>query len=106
MSANHRRSTCASPAIHASQGILWVFFRVLLVGFGLFGPGAARAPLSDDLLLLTYIVITILSNIYIGPFFEALHMILTILVSTFLIKKVQKLWAVTTVDGIWTTKKH
>jgi len=23
-----------------------VFFRVLLVGFGLFGPGAARAPLS------------------------------------------------------------
>jgi hypothetical protein len=24
--------------------ILWVFFRVLLVGFGLFGPGAARAP--------------------------------------------------------------
>jgi hypothetical protein len=26
------------------RGILWVFFRVLLVGFGLFGPGAARAP--------------------------------------------------------------
>jgi hypothetical protein len=25
-------------------GILWVFFRVLLVGFGLFGPGTARAP--------------------------------------------------------------
>jgi len=26
------------------RGILWVIFRVLLVGFGLFGPGAARAP--------------------------------------------------------------
>jgi len=26
------------------RGILWVFLRVLLVGFGLFGPGAARAP--------------------------------------------------------------
>jgi len=26
------------------RGILRVFFRVLLVGFGLFGPGAARAP--------------------------------------------------------------
>jgi len=26
------------------RGILWVFFRVLLVGFGLFGPGVARAP--------------------------------------------------------------
>jgi len=26
------------------RGILWVFFRVLLVVFGLFGPGAARAP--------------------------------------------------------------
>jgi len=26
------------------RGILWVFFRVLLVGFGLFGPSAARAP--------------------------------------------------------------
>jgi len=25
------------------RGILWVFFRVLLDGFGLFGPGAARA---------------------------------------------------------------
>jgi hypothetical protein len=25
------------------RDILWVFFRVLLVGFGLFGPGAARA---------------------------------------------------------------
>jgi len=28
------------------RGILWVIFRVLLVGFGLFGPGAARAPPS------------------------------------------------------------
>jgi len=28
------------------KGILWVIFRVLLVGFGLFGPGAARAPLQ------------------------------------------------------------
>jgi hypothetical protein len=26
------------------RGILWVFFRVLLVGFGLFRLGAARAP--------------------------------------------------------------
>jgi len=26
------------------RGILWVFFRVLLVVFGLFGLGAARAP--------------------------------------------------------------
>ena len=26
------------------RGILWVFFRVLLVGFSLFRPGAARAP--------------------------------------------------------------
>jgi len=26
------------------RGILWVFFRVLLVGFGLFRPGTARAP--------------------------------------------------------------
>jgi len=28
------------------RGILWVFFTVLLVGFGfsLFGPGVARAP--------------------------------------------------------------
>ena len=26
------------------RGILWVIFRVPLVGFGLFGPGAARAP--------------------------------------------------------------
>jgi len=26
------------------RGILWVIFRVLLVGFGLFRPGAARAP--------------------------------------------------------------
>jgi len=26
------------------RGILWGIFRVLLVGFGLFGPGAARAP--------------------------------------------------------------
>jgi len=26
------------------RGILWVIFRVLLVGFGLFGPGVARAP--------------------------------------------------------------
>jgi hypothetical protein len=25
------------------RGILWVFFRVLLVGFSLFRPGAARA---------------------------------------------------------------
>ena len=40
-------------------------------------------------------LLTLQSNIYIGPFFEALHMILTILVSTFLIGKVQKLWAAT-----------
>jgi len=26
------------------RGILWVFFRVLLVSFSLFGLGAARAP--------------------------------------------------------------
>ena len=26
------------------RGILWVFLRVLLVGFGLFGPGVARVP--------------------------------------------------------------
>jgi len=26
------------------RGILWVIFRVLLVGFGLFGPGVARTP--------------------------------------------------------------
>jgi len=29
------------------RGILWVIFRVLLVGFGLFGPGAARAPFLE-----------------------------------------------------------
>ena len=29
------------------RGILWVIFRVLLVGFGLFRPGAARALVSD-----------------------------------------------------------
>jgi len=31
------------------RGILWVFFRVLLVGFGLFGPGAARAQVKNIL---------------------------------------------------------
>jgi len=29
------------------RGILWVIFRVLLVSFGLFGPGAARAPFLE-----------------------------------------------------------
>jgi len=33
------------------RGILWVFFRVLLVGFGLFGPGAARAPSKSIIIL-------------------------------------------------------
>jgi len=32
------------------RGILWVFFRVLLVGFGLFGPGAARAPKKNPII--------------------------------------------------------
>jgi len=35
------------------RGILWVFFRVLLVGFGLFGPGAARAPYKAYTFLIT-----------------------------------------------------
>jgi len=34
------------------RGILWVFFRVLLVGFGLFGLGAARAPKKFALMVL------------------------------------------------------
>ena len=38
------------------RGILWVFIRVLLVGFGLFRPGAARAlKVSLKYLLLKYI---------------------------------------------------
>jgi len=33
------------------RGILWVFFRVLFGWFGLFGPGAARAPFLGALIL-------------------------------------------------------
>ena len=50
MSVNHCYLIYASFTMHAFQGdSLGVFFRVLLVGFGLFGPGAARAPKSDPL---------------------------------------------------------
>jgi len=38
------------------RGILWVFFRVLLVGFSLFGPGAARAPGDNYIVFSLYIV--------------------------------------------------
>ena len=37
MTAHHRRSTCASPVMYASQGIIRVFFRVLLVGLVFLG---------------------------------------------------------------------
>jgi hypothetical protein len=46
------------------RGILWVFLRVLLVGFGLFGLGAARAPkLREDTYIYTSIVIYNIYNI-------------------------------------------
>jgi hypothetical protein len=47
-SANHRRSTCASPAMRASQGdslgVFSGFFWLVLV---FFRPSAARAPPCD-----------------------------------------------------------
>ena len=45
------------------RGILWILFRVLLVGFSLFRLGAARAPLS---LIPTSTLITYLINSYIS----------------------------------------
>jgi hypothetical protein len=41
-----------------------VFFRVLLVGFGLFRPGAARAPFNN-IKVYSLVVIEILKNIFI-----------------------------------------
>jgi len=42
------------------RGILRVFFRVLLVGFGLFGPGAARAPLKAYIVLSKFRLLALL----------------------------------------------
>src|SRR6266567_2698749 len=42
VTAYHRHSTCASPAMHASQGIIRVFFRVLLVGL-VFWAGCSKS---------------------------------------------------------------
>jgi len=47
------------------RGILWVFFRVLLVGFSLFGPGAARAPKSEKFSRAFAFIMAI--DIYIRP---------------------------------------
>jgi len=48
------------------RGILWVIFRVLLVGFGLFGPGAARAPFmspQNGRIKRPHLLLTLLRNL-------------------------------------------
>jgi len=42
--ANHRRSTCASPVMHASQGDSLGVFQGSFGWFWSFGLGVARAP--------------------------------------------------------------
>ena len=88
-STNHRCSTCASPVMHASQGILWVIFRGSFGWFWFFWAGCSKSsffqyniigfpvPYISRLLLFTSssIIIYYIGQIFI--FFNKLSLYIT-----------------------------